>query len=182
MKLMRGYFVAAVLILTLCGSALGYSYTPSPVYTDTNTGLQWEDPGYFAFMGWNTTDFIQNSGVHLATYGQLVQLFSDIGPYSPQINKLFGATFMGTFIMINGYYDAGNGSIGMAYGGFSSIPGGKDIPWTFVASDYYSPDIGLWAVVDPAPVPEPCSVLLFGIGLAGIVVGKRRMRSYCEEN
>ena len=178
MKPLRGNFFAALLILSLCGSAWGYSYTPNPVFSDTNTGIQWEDPGHFAYMGWNTPDFIQNSGVHLATQEQLVQLFSDIGPYSSEINKLFGATWsMGTFIFTNGYYDAGNGNIGMAYGGFSAIPGGGNLPWTFVASDFYSPDIGLWAVVEPAPVPEPCSVLLFGIGLAGVGILKSRMKS-----
>jgi hypothetical protein len=175
MKPLRRFYIAAVLILSLCDSALGYSYTPTPVYIDPNTGIQWEDPGYFAYKGWNTPDFIQNSGVHLATYGQLTQLFSDIGPYSAQINQLFGATYMGSLTIVNGYYDAGNGNLGMAYGGFSNIPGGEDIPWTFLASDYYSPDIGLWAVIEP--VPEPCTVLLFGVGLAGVGILKRRMKS-----
>jgi hypothetical protein len=155
-------------------------YVPFDAFTDPQTGLQWDDPGYLAFSGCGTLDFIQNSGVHLATLDQLEQLFADIGPYSPIVNQFFGATDMvDGSIATAGFYDAGDGTYGMAYGiyyynFYTGVV--QTSPWNF--SSLQPPanqggDVGLWAVV--TPVPEPGTMMLLGAGMAGLTIyGKRR--------
>ena len=172
------FTTTTILIFSFVSSGYG-SYIS---YVDPVTGFGWEDPAYNAFIGHNTLDYFNNNNlldpsnsVHLATYQELVQLFSDIGPYTPTINAFFGNNLPGVK-MTYGSYNAGNGYFGDAMGHYDLYDTLVTYPWYIGAPHSWlnTQDTGAWIVHYPAP--EPTTMILFGTGLAGLAAVGRRKR------
>jgi PEP-CTERM putative exosortase interaction domain len=165
-----------------------------PTFTDPVTGDVYYQPDFLIGQRSNTSviDFIASNNIRLATRQQVEALFADIGPYTldmalngylnesgPDYTTSHSIGSYATY-WSGAYFDDGNGLFGFAYLKVQVDPNGNQTSSSLIApgnstASSLSPDVGLWAFADPQPVPEPGTILSFGIGILGLVIfGRRR--------
>lgn len=168
-------------------------------------GLQWLSPTMSVGKSYDyITDQLSSSdsdyfGLRLATKGELRSLFSSYDMYeydsyfgTPEIDEIyndFGTTRIsfvsngGTFKKVYGLLAEDLDPFTSFYGGISSGINASGEHLSMIGVDktisrfIEHPSLGSWLVRDAAPVPEPTTALLFGAGLIGIVVYKRKKKN-----
>lgn len=157
-------------------------------FQDTSSGLVWLDLDNF----WGGTTYnslnalLSSSGFHIATTAELAGLQSSI----PAVPANFASEVLvvgGNYVghptagisrnLIWGIYEDGNAADGVSY----SWKFDTDTNWNFSSNSVgvndaftsQNPDLGAFVVAN-APVPEPGTWLLFGLGATGLVLFRRR--------
>jgi hypothetical protein len=185
----------AIVISLVLGSMVAASTTPihaaivdlpdvvgQGYFSDTSTGYVWMDVDDFFNEDYNTIASSLPTGFAIATLAQIQQLhaslpYSDYATWKPIVG--------GSDRIVWGLYDVGSsteaGHSWMYKDGFncgpywnySSLGGTCFAPYLVGKTDAFS-DQGAWVVNTGAAAPEPATLGLVGLGLAGLGFSRRK--------
>ncbi len=162
-------------------------------FQDTATGKTWMDLDNFFGQSYNIVNAsLDLSGYHIATLFELEELAVSVDPSMYETwYPIIGGTYeyySDPYIFYSQYnfrglYDDGDVALKVGLGHFSYLSFNDTVyDWSFT-SNYYSSTvipadgIGTWVVSDfqTAAIPEPMTLSLFGMGLAGFAFRKRKV-------
>ncbi|MBU0728149.1 MAG: PEP-CTERM sorting domain-containing protein [Proteobacteria bacterium] len=133
-------------------------------------------PGpYYGFPGyWDK--FQSGSGSNYwAPEAQALDGYSWYGWWGQHPVSVYPANSTATFsIELDGVIPGINTGVAVTYWGFYTPP--LKTVYTVDPHGYYSGYSSDFLMPMAAPVPEPCTILLFGTGLAGLALGRKRRK------
>uniref|UniRef100_I2PZ91 PEP-CTERM putative exosortase interaction domain-containing protein n=1 Tax=Desulfovibrio sp. U5L TaxID=596152 RepID=I2PZ91_9BACT len=184
----RSIFLQGVLValfLFLAASAQASIVTYGMEFTDSTTGalgvgsFHWNtDTEMMTDLNWN---FSGKTGAVLDN--ALAKIYQSWNPLATTYGELFYRFLTDPIDYLASQYNPLSIAVGLmptdVTGDFGFIAFGAEQGSTKATYLFYNPD---WSVASEgyasaAPTPEPATMLLLGSGLAGLLVGRRRMRT-----